>query len=295
MKLPDVALVGTGRLASAFLPAMLEAGYSFVSITARTAAGARRFGKSFPGIAPVVGVEFQKTAPGLILLAVPDPAIRPVAQQLAETVPLKGAVVLHHAGGSGVELLQPAADAGAFCGVLHPLQVLGTLGRHLLPGAYARIDGSPRARQAAQGLAGQLGLLPLKFKRQPTSSDCSNYHAGASMVSNDLVALISHGVDLLMEAGVGRKQALDALAVLANGAVENLKAGGFEGALTGPVARGDAKSAAAHLRIMGKTSREGREIHRLLGRRLLALTTPRGQRPDRDLQNALSPRRPRRR
>ena len=118
--------------------------------------------------------------------------------------------------------------------------------------------------------------------------------AGAAMVSNDLVALISHGVDLLMVAGVSRKQALEALAVLANGAVENVKAGGFEGALTGPVARRDAKAAAAHLSIMGKTSREGREVHRLLSRRLLDLTTPRGQRPDRALQEVLSTRRTRR-
>jgi len=295
VKLPDVALVGTGRLASAFLPAMLEARYHFVSITARTAARARRFGKDFPGIAPVAGVSFPESAPGLILLAVPDPEIRTVASQLADEIPLQGTVVLHHAGGSGVELLQPAADAGALCGVLHPLQVLGNQGHRLLAGAHARIDGSPPARQVALALARHLGLLPLNFRRRPTSSDCNAYHAGASMVSNDLVALISHGVDLLTAAGVSRKQALEALATLAGGAVENLKAGRFEGALTGPVVRRDAKAVAGHLRTMGKTSLEGREVHRLLSRRILDLTTPRGQHPDRALQAVLSNRRSRRR
>jgi predicted short-subunit dehydrogenase-like oxidoreductase (DUF2520 family) len=157
-------------------------------------------------------------------------------------------------------------------GVLHPLQVMGAAGSRILEGSYARIDGAPRARRIAGSLADDLGMKPLKFRRRPDPQALAAYHAAAALASNDLVALLSWGVDLMVASGIGRSQALEALTVLAEGALINLREGGVEGALTGPVARGDVDTVSAHLDRLKRISPEAREIHRLLSRRILDLS-----------------------
>ncbi len=268
-----VALIGTGRLASALAPALNEAGVQVVAVVARTEASARRFRLRFPWLQGVTATSVAGN-PDLFLLAVPDREIRPTARELADIVHSPGAVALHHAGGLGPEALEPLQSAGIATGVLHPLQVMGVAGHQVLRGSYARVEGRARARRVAETLAADLGLKVLKFRRRPDSQALAAYHAGAALASNDLVALISLGVDLLAASGIGRGQALDALAVLAEGAIKNLRDGGVQGALTGPVARGDSETVSAHLERLEQISPEAREIHRLLSRRILELSGP---------------------
>ena len=268
-----VALIGTGRLASALGPALQAAGVRIVSVVARTERSAGRFRRRFPGLAGVTATAVRGT-PDLLLLAVPDREITPTAALLAELPAVPGSVALHHAGGLGTEVLHPLKSAGMATGVLHPLQVLGDAGHLVLEGSYARIEGEPRARRVAVRLAADLGMTALRFRRRPDGNALAAYHAGASLVSNDLVALISMGTDMLVTSGVGRAQALDALAALAGGAIRNLREGGIHGALTGPVARGDAATVTAHLHRLKEISPETREIHRLLSLKILELTRP---------------------
>lgn len=265
-----VALIGTGRLASALAPAMKAAGIRVVSVVARTEGSARRFRRRFPWLAGVTATAVRGK-PNLFLLAVPDREIHRTASALAETIH-PGAVALHHAGGLGTEPLTPLASAGLATGVLHPLQVLGVAGSSLLQGSYSRIEGEPRARKVAESLAADLGMTVLKFRRRPDQEARAAYHAGAALASNDLVALLSLGVDLLTSSGISRSQAVDALAALAEGAIRNVREGGVQGALTGPVARRDVATVAAHLDRLGRLSPEAREIHRLLSRRILQLS-----------------------
>ncbi len=286
---PAVALIGTGCLASAFVPSMLKAGYRFVSVESHSVAGASRFIRKYPGLTNLAGTETASPPPGLILLAVPDQEIRTAASGLVENGPsLKGAVVLHHAGGAGPELLEPAARAGAHCGVLHPLQVLGLHGAEALPGSYARIEGDRPARKAALELAEALNLRPLHFRSRPGAGERAAYHAGAAMAANDMVGLLSFGIDLLVEAGVGRTEATEALSRLASGALRNMEGRGIQGALTGPVIRRDAEGVEKHLQRIGRSSPSAREVHRLLSRRLLELSTPKGKRPDRGICRVLA-------
>ena len=287
-----VALIGVGRLASALAPALQEAAYPVVSVVARTERSARRFRQRFPRLASVTGTTLEGD-PDLLLLAVPDREIGMTATRCAELPFRPGSVALHHAGGLGAGILEPLRNAGIATGVLHPLQVLGDAGHQVLRGSYARIEGEPRARKVAQSLAADLGMVALKFRRQPDQDALAAYHAGAALVSNDLVALISLGTDLLVAAGVGRGQAVQALAALAGGAIRNLQEGGVPGALTGPVNRGDSATVSDHLKRLQKLSPEAREIHRLLSRRILELGGPAG-RDDRDaLERILARRRTR--
>jgi len=212
---------------------------------------------------------------GLVLLAVPDREIERVARTLISVIPegWTHRTVLHHSGALGLAPLRAVSASGAGIGVMHPLQVLGRseIARALLAGSRARIEGNPKGRAAARRLAADLGLVPIRFRRELTVRDRVAYHAAASMASNDLVALLSIGSELLGSTGLGSEEALEALLPLARGTLLQVQEAGLPGALTGPVARGDAATLTAQLRHITRVSREVGQVHRLLSRRLLRL------------------------
>ena len=156
--------------------------------------------------------------------------------------------------------------------MLHPLQTLGdpVLAPGLLAGSRARIEGDRRGRASAVRLARALGLVPLRLPAELTADQRSAYHAAASLVSNDLVALLALGMDVMEGAGVGRGPALDGLATLARGTLAQAERSGLEGALTGPVARGDVETLEAQLERASRVPGAA-EVHRVLSRRLAVL------------------------
>jgi predicted short-subunit dehydrogenase-like oxidoreductase (DUF2520 family) len=224
---------------------------------------------------PTIDAAAAASAADLVLLAVPDGVIAPLARNLAasEGIDWNGKVVLHHAGALGPRELAPLERPGAAVGLLHPLQSLGggPLAVDLLRGARARIEGAPRARAAARRIAGALGLVPLRFPTSLTTEERTLYHAAASMLSNDLIALLDAGGRLLQNLGLGRRAALEALIPLATGTLLQAERSGLRAALTGPVVRGDVDTVAAHLRVLDRRCLGSERIHRLLSRQLLCL------------------------
>jgi len=272
---PPTTLIGAGRLARALGPAAVDAGYPIVALASRSIASARRLSKRLAG-APVAACAADAARPArLVLLAVPDREVRGVARELAGSLETgwNNRTVLHHAGSLGVEPLSALAKLGAGVGVLHPLQCLGIpeVAAAVLPGSGARIEGDRRGAAAARRLATDLGLVPLPMPPGFRPSDRATYHTAASLVSNDLVALLSLAVDLMESIGIPRSDALAGLLPLASGTLAHAEAGGLDGALTGPVARGDVATAAAQLRSLSRRSRSGAEAHRLLALRLLEM------------------------
>ena len=81
----------------------------------------------------------------------------------------------------------------------------------------------------------------------------------------------------MAEAGVAPEDARPALAGLAAGAVENVAARGPAAALTGPVARGDARTVRLHL---GRLSGADRALYSLLARQALVLAGEAGLPPE---------------
>jgi predicted short-subunit dehydrogenase-like oxidoreductase (DUF2520 family) len=213
----------------------------------------------------------------LLLLAVPDRALEPLARGLASAprVDWRGRTVLHHAGARGPEALAPLARAGAAVGLLHPLQCLGipALAGEILPGSRARIEGHVRARRAAAALARDVGLVVLRVRTR-SPADRLAYHAAAALASNDLVALLDLAVEALAAAGLSRRSALAARVPLSRGTLRQLEQAGPRGALTGPVARGDLGTLAGHLRRLARIDPQGARVHELLSRRLARLVAP---------------------
>jgi len=271
----STVLIGTGRLARALGPLLVERGYPVVAVVGRRSSAARSVARTIPGASGSTSLHRSVSRAGLILLAIPDREIEPLARRLARTKNLNWSnkVVLHHAGSLGLEVLRPLERVGAAVGLLHPMQALGQPGvaREVLAGSRARIEGGPKATAVALRLAKDLGLRPLSFPRPLDGPDRLAYHAAASLVSNDLVALMAFAADVLQTTGLGRDEAVDALVRLASGTLAQAADGGLHGALTGPVVRGDSKTVAEHLRLLEHESPSCAQVHRLLSARLLAL------------------------
>ncbi len=161
----------------------------------------------------------------LVLLCVPDAAIA----EVAVAVPV-GPWVAHVSGATPLAALAPHARRFG----LHPLQTF-TLARgaEQIDGAWAAVTGeSPEALTRGRWLATTLGLEPFDLRDDARAL----YHAGAAVASNYLVTLYRTAAHLLSLAGAPA----EALVPLMRRTIEN----GFD--LTGPIARGDAATVAAH-------------------------------------------------
>jgi predicted short-subunit dehydrogenase-like oxidoreductase (DUF2520 family) len=179
------------------------------------------------------GVELRDDAVDLVLLCVPDRAIREVA---ADVQP--GPWVAHVSGGTPLAALNPHTRRFS----LHPLQTFThDRGPEQLDGAWAAVTGeTDEAAAVASELASALGLRPF-----PLADDRrALYHAGAAIASNYLVTLRRIAGELLDEAGVPA----EALDPLMRRVIDN----GFQ--LTGPIERGDWETVERHRAAIAETA-----------------------------------------
>lgn len=239
---PRTALVGAGRLARALVPSLVAAGYGPITVLSPGGRGARILARGRRGVAAAPLTAPLSADVRLVLLAVPDDRIAEVARVLASSgVPWKGRVVLHTAGALGLAPLAPLTRRSASVGVLHPLRVFGTAPAPVRGETLCRVEGGAGARRVAACLARDLGWVPLTVRRSAL------YHAGASLASNDVVALLDLAVSALMRAGVPELRARAGVLALAESALAQARAGGIPAAMTGPAARGDARTVRRHL------------------------------------------------
>ncbi len=174
------------------------------------------------------GVELRDDGE-LVLLCVPDMAIRDVARGLTP-----GPWVAHTSGATPLSALEPHERRFS----LHPLQTFTrSRGPEQLDGAYAAVTAeTDEARGRGFELAQLLGLEPFELADDARPL----YHAGAAIAANYLVTLHRVAAELLEAAGAPP----EALVPLMRRTIEN----DFE--LTGPIERGDHETVEAHLRAI---------------------------------------------
>ena len=265
----DVGVVGPGRAGTGLALAWARAGHD-VRLHGRRA-------KPVPAPLTLTVGAFHEPPPwlaaaGVIVLAVPDDAIAPLAGALARHPAIKAdQVILHLSGLLDHTALEALSASGAALGSLHPLQTLvepGLAPDHLR-GAWAAVEGMPRAAATAERLARDIGLRPFRVRTE----DKARYHAGAVFASNYFVVVEAVAQDLLCSTGLSEADAWAALAPLVAGTLDNLRRQSPPDALTGPVARGDAETVTRHLAVLAG---DDRELYRRLGSVALELARRRG-------------------
>jgi predicted short-subunit dehydrogenase-like oxidoreductase (DUF2520 family) len=174
------------------------------------------------------GVALREDGAQIVLLCVPDTAIRSAVRCLA---PDTSVWIAHTSGATPLAALDPHERRFG----VHPLQTFNRSGApEQLDGAYAAVTaGTPEAREVGFQLARLLGLEPFDLD----DADRALYHAGAAIASNYLVTLHRTAGELFREV----EAPLAGLEPLMRRVIDN----GFE--LTGPIARGDWETVDRHL------------------------------------------------
>nr|BFD83470.1 hypothetical protein StreXyl84_28710 [Streptomyces sp. Xyl84] len=237
-----VGVVGAGRVGPALAASLQLAGHRPVAASGVSAASRRRADLMLPGVPLVPPAEVLQRA-DLVLLTVPDDTLPALVAGLAETGAVRpGQLLVHTSGRYGAKVLDPALRAGALPLALHPAMTFtGTpVDVQRLAGCSFGVTAPEELRLAAEALVIEMGGEPewVAEDMRPL------YHAALALGANHLVTLVAQSMELLRDAGVGAPDRM--LGPLLGAALDNALRSG-DAALTGPVARGDAGTVAAHV------------------------------------------------
>jgi len=215
-----VFILGSGKVGRALAKALRTSG---VEVTLRAARQ---------------GVPTRPIDARVIILAVRDRQLGPVAADLAATnVVPRNAVVVHNAGALPSDAL--AALRGLTAGVAQMHPMISFASKTFFPTltrGHCHVEGDPEAVRRARALAKRVGMTPRSFPRL----DTVGYHAAAGLLANGAAALAAVAQDLLVVSGVPVADAPRMLGPLLRSVAENVESLAFPDALTGPVRRGDA-------------------------------------------------------
>ncbi|MDO5499515.1 MAG: DUF2520 domain-containing protein [Propionibacteriaceae bacterium] len=237
-----VGVIGAGRVGAVLGAALRAAGHELMGVTGSSPASLDRAATLLPGV-PIIDAAEVVARSELVLVCVPDDRLPDVA---AAGTWRSGQLVAHVSGRFGTGVLAPAAAAGAVPMALHPAMTFTGTARDLdrLPGCCFGVTAPEPALAAVRMLVERIGARPVVIAEE----DRTLYHASLAHGANHLVTLVAQARQLLSSMGVADPGRL--LGPLLRAALENsLEHGDL--ALTGPVARGDTGTVAAHLEVVG--------------------------------------------
>src|SRR5256714_3374 len=273
-----VGIVGAGRAGTALGVALARAGHQVVAASAVSDASLRRARANFPAAAITDPSQVLRRA-DLALLTVPDDALPGLVTGLAATgEPLEGRMRVHASGRYGVSVLEPAVRQGALPLALHPVMTFTGRGDDVdrLRGTSFGVTAPEVLRPAAEALVIEMGGEPVFIAEEHRDL----YHAAIAGAANHLITLVAQAMDLLKKAGVAEPARL--LAPLLSASLDNALRFGDAG-LTGPVARGDAATVAAHVAALeaavGPSARAAGRRDRVDLRQPAPVRAERGSRP----------------
>ena len=256
-----VGIVGPGRAGTALALALARAGHDVTAAAAVSQQSKRRVRDNFPRArltdpAGVLG------AADLVLLTVPDDVLPGLVEGLAATgAPYEGRLVAHASGAHGIRVLSPATRAGALPLALHP--VMTFTGREddvdKIKGVSFGVTAPEQIRPAAEALVIEMGGEPVFIAEENRAL----YHAALAFAANHLVTLVSQAASLLRDAGADNPNRM--LGPLLGAALDNALRFGDAG-LTGPVARGDDGTVAAHIEAIAAHEPAALPAYRALAR-----------------------------
>ena len=263
-----VGVVSAGRVGSVLGAALARAGHTVVAASGLSASSLTRAERLLPDV-PMLPPDETARLADLVLLALPDDALAGMVRGLVATGSLRpGQIVVHTSGAHGIDVLAPAAEAGALPLALHPVMTFTGREEDLERLTACSIgvtatEGDEAAWNVGEALAVEMGAEPVRI---PDSARAL-YHAALAHGANHLMTLVADCAELLREAGIQNAERL--VAPLLSAALDNVLRHG-DRALTGPVARGDLGTVRKHLSVLADRAPEVAPSYRALARRTVA-------------------------
>ncbi len=268
---PVIGIVGAGAVGTALGVALSRAGWPIHAVASRDAGRRERFRTLVKVNRAFVDPEALVEEVELIILAVPDDAIAPLASGLRM---YGGQAMIHTSGAVGAEALAPAMAAGTQIGSFHPLVAFADTERAVeaLHGATIAIEADDQLAALLGTMARALGATPVRL----ASGSKAAYHAAAVLAAGGFVALLDAIAQLARVAGLDEAGALSIYGPLIEGTLANARALGIRAALTGPITRGDVGTLSAHLDALREHAPDVLDLYVAAGRREIELAERRG-------------------
>ncbi|WP_394329939.1 Rossmann-like and DUF2520 domain-containing protein [Amycolatopsis keratiniphila] len=263
-----VGVVSAGRVGSVVGAALTRAGHTVVAASGLSNASVRRAEQLLPDV-PLLPPDEVARRVDLVLLALPDDALAGMVRGLVATGSLRpGQIVVHTSGSHGIDVLAPAAEAGALPLALHPVMTFTGRPEDLdrlaaCSFGVTAAEGDEAAWNVGEALTVEMGAEPVRVPDEARAL----YHAALAHGANHLMTLVADCAELLRGAGIAQPERL--VAPLLSAALDNVLRHG-DRALTGPVARGDLGTVRKHLAVLAERGPDIAPSYRALAKRTLA-------------------------
>jgi predicted short-subunit dehydrogenase-like oxidoreductase (DUF2520 family) len=268
-----IGIISAGRVGTALGVALERAEHVVVACSAISHASRERAQRRLPDTA-VLPVDEVAGRAELLLLAVPDAVLPELISGLAATRAVRpGTIVAHTSGANGVGVLGPLTEQDCIPLAIHPAMTFTGADEDIvrLPEACFGVTAADEIGYAiAQSLVLEIGGEPFRIREDARTL----YHAALAHASNHVVTVLLDAVEALRAALWGQELlgqelvgeapggiAERVIGPLARASLENALLRG-QGALTGPVARGDAGAVAHHLEALTEVDPELAQAYR---------------------------------
>jgi len=261
---PDIAIIGCGKVGTSLGYFLSEAGYRISGFFSKTRVSAENAAQLINGPAPSPSSAEAAQTATVVLITTPDDVIADAGALIAQGKGYRdGAAVLHCSGALPSTILEPAKKTGAFIGSMHPLQSFAAARTDINPfkGINMAVEGDDQAVAHATRIATDLGAQVHTIK----TAGKTLYHASAVAASNYLVTVMDLSLKMLQAAGIEPADGFKILKPLIDGTLNNVEKIGIPEALTGPIARGDVDTVAAHIEHISEQVPELKALYCNLG------------------------------
>ncbi len=269
---PRIGIVGAGRVGTALGLAFSRAGWPVTAVATRDTERRARFVALVPAARAFASPPQLVDEVEVVFLCVPDDAIGAVAAELRL---FSGQALVHTSGALPAELLAPARAAGSSIASFHPLLAVADPRRAVedLRGATVALEGDEALIPMLATLAEAIGAQPVRI---PPGGKLA-YHAAAMLAAGGLIGLLDGLAEVARGAGLDERGALAIYGPLMRQSLTNAESLGIGPALTGPLARGDAGTVAAHLDALRRLAPGTLGLYRAVAEREIALAQREGE------------------
>ncbi|WP_010523636.1 Rossmann-like and DUF2520 domain-containing protein [Nesterenkonia sp. F] len=243
-----VGIISAGKVGAVLGAALRAAGHQVVGVHA-VSEDSRTRAESLLDDVPILEIPEILRRSELVLLAVPDDVLADVVAGAVDAGHIQaGQLLVHTSGRWGTDVLAPAAQSGAIGLAIHPAMTFTGLSMDLqrLSACAFAVTAPAPVLPIAQALVVEMGGEPVVV----AEGDRGTYHAALAHAANHLNTITGQAAEMLSGIGVERPDRV--LGPLMQASLDNALSSG-EGALTGPVARGDVGTVAEHVRLLAES------------------------------------------
>lgn len=212
-----------------------------------------------------------------LFITTPDGYISEAWDHIRE-MSIDNKIICHFSGSLSSVVFSGIDKTGASYCSIHPMLAFSNKysSYKQLNNTFFTIEGDILAVEQIEKMFESLGNVLCKIDGHKKAI----YHTAASILSNQVVAVLATGFDLLEECGFSREDAIKASSQLIRENVENVLSMGPVDALTGPIERGDVGTVKKHL---DNVNDDNKVMYKTLGKKLVSIA--REKNPDRDYED----------